>query len=478
MNNNGLLQVRDYLVFFILSLMDFLTITLLFYFSFFLRGLLVEREILNNPLSFSENYVKFTLFVSLLLIIILAYEGLYSQRKIFLEEAKILFKSISLWFLLVSSVLLLIREVDWLSRFIFVSVWLLAILLLPLIKYFVKFILFGYRYFQNNAGIIGTDDLCISAQTGMQSHKYLGYRFVGFISFTADKKNELVDTLGNLEDLPFIVKRHTLSTLFISTSGGQKRVSKAVSAARTLVAQVMLIPDIRGVTLNSTELHYLFDQRIFLLKLGNKLHSAMNIHLKRLFDLVLSLLLLPVFSLILLIIGVIIKWESHGPVFFKQPRLGKNGKIFNCYKFRTMYTDSDSILTNLLESDAHARKEWELFRKIKRHDPRITKVGKILRITSLDELAQLLNVLRGEMSLVGARPYMLDEKDRIGDNFKLLMEATPGITGLWQVSGRNRLTFEQRVSLDCWYVLNWSLWLDVVILFKTIKVVLKRDGVH
>ncbi|TAL25370.1 MAG: undecaprenyl-phosphate galactose phosphotransferase WbaP, partial [Nitrospirae bacterium] len=172
----------------------------------------------------------------------------------------------------------------------------------------------------------------------------------------------------------------------------------------------------------------------------------------------------------------LIRLDSKGPVIFLQDRVGKKGKNFKCYKFRTMYKDAGKRLQELLESNEEARMEWEKFWKLK-DDPRVTRIGRFLRKTSLDELPQLFNVFKGDMSLVGPRPVTQDEIDKYyKDAAELCFSVTPGITGLWQVSGRSNTSYEYRIALDSWYVRNWNLWLDIIILFKTIKVVVRGDG--
>jgi undecaprenyl-phosphate galactose phosphotransferase len=151
--------------------------------------------------------------------------------------------------------------------------------------------------------------------------------------------------------------------------------------------------------------------------------------------------------------------------------------MFGCLKFRTMVPDADGVLRRLLEDDPRARAEWESDFKLK-DDPRITPIGAFLRRTSLDELPQLWNVLKGEMSLVGPRPIIEEELERYGDQVGYYLETRPGITGLWQISGRNDTGYEDRVALDSWYVRNWSLWYDLVILVKTINVVLQHKGAY
>ena len=214
------------------------------------------------------------------------------------------------------------------------------------------------------------------------------------------------------------------------------------------------------------------------MKTENDLKKPVGLLIKRIFDLTLIFLFMPLFGLVMAIVGILIKLNSKGPVFFIQERIGKDGIPFKCIKFRTMYVNADEILKSYLESNLEAKKEWKKYKKLKRDDPRVTKIGRILRKTSLDELPQVFNVLKGDMTLVGPRPYLPVEVSEMGKYKEIIFKVLPGITGLWQVSGRNNLTFEQRLKLDTWYVLNWSLWLDFIILLKTVKVVLKKEGAY
>ena len=204
-----------------------------------------------------------------------------------------------------------------------------------------------------------------------------------------------------------------------------------------------------------------------------KKKSSLNFYrlLKRIFDLLFSLLFL-IFSLpFFLIISLLVKLSSRGPIFFLQERIGKNNIPFRCIKFRTMYPEAKDIMENILMKDKNLKKEFEETHKLK-NDPRITAIGKFLRKTSLDELPQFINVLRGEMSIVGPRPIVKDEKKKYGKNLKRVLSIKPGITGLWQVSGRNNLTYKKRVMLDINYVRNYNLIMDIRILIRTFGVIL------
>ena len=193
--------------------------------------------------------------------------------------------------------------------------------------------------------------------------------------------------------------------------------------------------------------------------------------IKLFFDYLFSFIFLIGGFPIFLIIILLIRLSSRGPIFFFQERIGKNNKSFKCIKFRTMHPEANYILDNLLMKNDLLKKEFEETRKIK-NDPRITLIGKFLRKTSLDELPQLINVIRGEMSIVGPRPIVDEEKIKYGKNLKKMLSVYPGITGLWQISGRNNLTYKKRVNLDIHYVDNFNFLMDIKILIRTISVIL------
>ena len=197
--------------------------------------------------------------------------------------------------------------------------------------------------------------------------------------------------------------------------------------------------------------------------------------LKRFFDLFVCLLFLPITGILLLLLTVFVICTCGFPVFYKQDRIGRHGKTFRIYKFRTMRMNSAQLLSEWLAQHPEALEEWKACHKLK-NDPRITRGGRFLRQTSLDELPQILNVFRGEMSLVGPRPVVADELVNYGRRVSYYLAVVPGLTGLWQVSGRCNVSYDQRVRLDERYVKNWSLWEDMVILFKTPMSVIRRDG--
>lgn len=195
---------------------------------------------------------------------------------------------------------------------------------------------------------------------------------------------------------------------------------------------------------------------------------------KRVLDSLVASLALVVLSPLMLLVALLIRTLEGGPIFISHPRIGYGGRTFRCYKFRTMVVDGDKVLERHLAENPQARRMWAEMRKLA-VDPRVTPIGRLLRKSSLDELPQLWNVLRGEMSCVGPRPIVADELPKYGAQARHYLRTWPGLTGIWQVSGRSSTTYRQRVAMDTLYARRWSFWLDVWVLLMTIPAVLKTD---
>lgn len=241
---------------------------------------------------------------------------------------------------------------------------------------------------------------------------------------------------------------------------------------------IYIIPYVDHVDFSYTTILDFSNVRLSAIHIENRLLSRENRLVKNIFEKALVLLIFPIALTLHLFLWLGIRLDSPGNIIFKQKRLGKNGVAFSCYKYRTMYTNGDTLLKNYLEQHPEEVIYYQTFHKYK-NDPRVTKIGKFLRKTSLDEFPQFYNILRGDMNLIGPRPYMVEEKEAIGiNNLDIILAAKPGLTGLWQVNGRSQLTFMKRVELDIWYIQNWSLWIDFVIFLKTLKVVLSKTGAN
>jgi Undecaprenyl-phosphate galactose phosphotransferase WbaP len=207
------------------------------------------------------------------------------------------------------------------------------------------------------------------------------------------------------------------------------------------------------------------------------LSKIQNSALKRALDFVMAALAVVFLSPLLILIYALLKIFDPGPALFTQLRVGKDGKTFTVYKVRTMRTDAQVRLDQLLANDPNAAAEWSGYQKL-RNDPRVTRLGSFLRRSSLDELPQLLNIVRGEMSLIGPRPVTSAEVHRYGIDYPYYVAVRPGVLGLWQVSGRNRLTYQERIALDVRYVRTWTIWTDISILVRAIPVVLLGKGAY
>lgn len=209
----------------------------------------------------------------------------------------------------------------------------------------------------------------------------------------------------------------------------------------------------------------------------NNLTKKISLFQKRILDLGLLFISAPITIPLVLIVSIIVKITSPGPIFYGHKRIGKNGKEFKCWKFRSMVIDADKQLEKILAENPEMRAEWEKDRKFS-DDPRVTKIGKILRKTSIDEIPQFFNVLMGEMSFIGPRPVTTPELEKYGDKSDFILSVQPGLSGMWQISGRSDTGYEERITLDSYYIRNWSMWLDLWIIIKTIYVVVKGKGAY
>ncbi|MDR3302122.1 MAG: undecaprenyl-phosphate galactose phosphotransferase WbaP [Spirochaetaceae bacterium] len=343
----------------------------------------------------------------------------------------------------------------------------------------------GFRFFLSKSRfggiatvIYGGGELGKMITDKLVDDKTLGYRPVLIFDDDADAGDAyrgipiLHDTYAGQE-----LVRLTGLKMAVVAMGHLKRkdlvhlVNNSVSAFRHSI----LIPDFFGIT--TTWISVRDFNGILGLATSQKLKSQANLFVKRLIDISIVVIGGIIITPILLLIALLIKITSAGPAIYGHKRMGINGKQFVTYKFRTMVLDADKKLKELLEKNPSARKEWDEAQKIK-NDPRVTGLGKFLRKTSLDEFPQIINVLKGDMSLVGPRPIVEDEINKYGEDFKRIFSVKPGITGLWQVSGRSETNYADRVSFDTYYIQNWSVWLDLWVLHKTISVVIAGKGAY
>ena len=284
--------------------------------------------------------------------------------------------------------------------------------------------------------------------------------------------------LGGMWDVGRIVQETGVKTVVITAPGlAKEQLQKLISQVQPHVRNISFVPDLLGTQMMGAEVNVFFTEAMLMLKIKNQLARRRNRVIKRAFDLLFTicggLCILP----FLLVIAVMVAVDNKGNVIFAHRRIGRDGKEFKCYKFQTMIPNAQEALEKYLAENPEARKEWEESFKLT-DDPRVTKLGSILRKTSLDEMPQLWNVIKGDMSLVGPRPIVAKEIERYGEYFREYAMVPPGITGMWQASGRSDTTYEERVEMDTWYVRNWSVWIDLMYLFKTVKIVFTGKGAY
>ena len=310
----------------------------------------------------------------------------------------------------------------------------------------------------------------------------LGYRYriVGLLDDDpiSEELPQKFLLLGKVSDAESIIRDSGVKTVIITAPGmDSARLEKLVAKIQPLVRDILFVPDLMMLPLGHVGVEPFYTEKVFMLSIRNNLARRRNRLAKRVFDLIATIcggfLILP----ILLVLAVLVGIDNKGHIIFAHRRVGQNGKLFPCYKFQSMVPDAQKCLEEYLAKTPEARKEWEESFKLA-NDPRVTKLGAFLRKTSLDELPQLWNVLVGDMSLVGPRPIVTKEIERYGDYIREYYMVPPGITGMWQVNGRSDTTYEERVAMDTWYVRNWSVWIDLVYLFKTVKTVFTGKGAY
>ncbi|MDC9603969.1 undecaprenyl-phosphate galactose phosphotransferase WbaP [Xenorhabdus griffiniae] len=365
------------------------------------------------------------------------------------------------------------------SRHQWAIFWLTIMFILPFCRWLTKLLLIKFKYWNMPTIIIGSGNNARDAYLAICSERLLGFGVMGFVAPDNNCAISPEKTLPFFHLTPeqLLGKFHQ-HKIFIALEYEQNQLQdkwlRYLSAHN--IRNVSVIPTLRGVPLYGTDMSHFFSHELLMLRVKNKLAKRSSSILKRSFDIIVSSLLLILLSPLFFFIGWKVSRDGASP-FYGHERIGQGGHKFKCLKFRSMVINSKEVLENLLKTDKNAMEEWKKDFKLK-NDPRITPIGNFLRKTSLDELPQLINVLKGEMSLVGPRPIVEEELERYGDDKSYYLMAKPGMTGLWQVSGRNDVNYETRVYLDSWYVKNWALWNDIAILFKTVNVVLKRDGAY
>jgi exopolysaccharide biosynthesis polyprenyl glycosylphosphotransferase len=370
------------------------------------------------------------------------------------------------------------------SRLIFIYAWILMILLLIGKRLIVRLVRQGFW-----ARGIGVDRVLIvgagRAGQRIMQHIYgnpqLGYRVVGFLGKPPDDANWGIATERRVERPPYLgdpgaideaIRQHEVDEVIIALPPAEHRnIFRMIQQCRQMDVSFTFLPDLFEMALDKVTIHEVAG--LPLIELRESRIRGWNYVVKRAMDLFISISVLVVFSPVLALISLAIKVDSSGPVFIRQTRVGRDGDEFICYKFRSMVQDAERLKHELMKK---AGNSGPLFKM--KDDPRITRVGWLLRKTSIDEVPQFINVVLGEMSVVGPRPQIPAEVELYDDWHFQRLQVTPGLTGLWQVSGRSDLSFDEMVKLDLYYAENWSPWLDIKLMLRTIPAVLFGRGAY
>lgn len=426
------------------------------------------------------SWLNFWIVFPAFFLLFLNIEKLYSRRTQFWNVIRSVFYC-SIYAIIAIIIELYVAQLAGNTSRLFVGLlWIFSFIFLIISRFFIKKIVAKYDMLQLPVLIIGAGRTAEILVKGIAKDESLGYKIIGFLEDKNFDSYILKEypLLGRFEDAENVIQKTGVKHVFIATPGmEQEALLHLINRIQPLVKNVAIIPNLIGMPMGSLEVESLYNEGIMILRVKNNLARKVNRIIKLVFDYTLTVLGTIVIAPILLSIAVWIYSDSPGPIIFKHIRVGKNGQIFPCYKFRTMCVDAQEKLTELLANNPAAREEWERDFKLK-NDPRITKSGAFLRKTSLDELPQIFNVLRGEMSLVGPRPVIDEELERYGEYLDDYLMVKPGITGMWQVNGRSDTTYEERVQMDSWYVRNWSVWLDIMLLWRTVKAVVQRKGAY
>ena len=409
-------------------------------------------------------------------------EKLYSRRMPFWEEIRHVFRGLLLTFVLLTVLIFIGQNYRLYSRAAIILSGLFSLALIPLARNGIKKLLGRLRFWTKAVLILGTGPAARRAAQDFKANPTLGYEVAGFLTDKVQRTGlEIVPrarVLGPLSRLEDTCRAYGIQDIVIALPGlGQDRLRKLLERCEHLTESIRIIPDLGTLYLAGAEADNWGN--VLSLSIPRNLAKPWNVFFKRMVEILLAAVLLLGLSPLFALIGLAVKVDSRGPVFFRQERFGRFGQPFSLVKFRSMFVHNHTLLSAALRGDPDARREWNRYKKIRKpNDPRVTRVGRFLRRFSLDELPQLWNVLRGDMNLIGPRPYLAGEQKQMGRFGPIISQVRPGLTGLWQVSGRSDLPFSQRLAWDEYYIRNWSLWLDATIFFRTLRIIARGDGAY
>ena len=422
--------------------------------------------------------------MALLAILVLAFNGQYSRRSAFWEEIRIAWRTVG-WMALVNFSLNFFAQLGNV-RLVPLLAWFCAAMLLPVGRLATREALIRCGLWRRKALVVGAGPNARAVCLALRQERNMGMEIVGVASFdgarmTLDDPD--TDETGGIpayfldQDVEGLAHELGCEAIVVALDeNGRGRVAQLVSALHAQRFEVFVVPELGGLPVHGLQAQHFFSNDVLFLRLRHSLLSPISGQLKRLLDVSMAGGMLLALAPLMLWVAWRIWREDGGPVLYTQCRVGVGGKSFRLIKFRSMLRDADAVLQRWQDSDPELYQQYQINTKLL-DDPRILKMGHWLRRSSMDELPQLWNVLRGDMSMVGPRPVQRFELPKFpADVRELYLQVRPGITGLWQVSGRSHTSFDDRAAYDSWYVRDWSLWIDLVILLKTVRVVLSGRG--
>lgn len=416
----------------------------------------------------------------LVFIIVLFLNHGYKIDTAYWEKVKIIFRSITIGIVLSIVLMYAGHILNNVSRLFVILSYGFILLYIILFRYILARTLIKLNVLAIPVLLVGAGKTAELVDVHFSNMPLAMYKIVGFVDDNP-KSSVLANKykcLGKFSDAEDVIKKYNIPNVLVCAPGLESRkLVTLINKLQILVEKVTFVPELFGIPAANIQARGLMNEQTLILEVKNNLAQRRNRLFKRIFDITATviggILILPVIA----IVAILIYLDSPGPIVFGHKRVGQGGKEFPCYKFRSMVPNAQEALEIYLKENPAAREEWERDFKLK-DDPRVTKIGKFLRKTSLDELPQLWNVLIGDMSLVGPRPIVRAEVEKYGEYINDFYLVPPGITGVWQVSGRSDTTYEERVLMDSWYVHNWSVWIDIVYLVKTVLAVLKGKGAY
>ena len=398
------------------------------------------------------------------------------------EEFRRVLKATTLAYLLAIGGSYLVKEAGEYSRLTVGSAWLLTVMLTTVLRSVARTLGAKFAWWGVTAVVMGAGRTGHRVMDILQRHPELGLRPVALLDDDAGRLPMTMHVpggplLGNLDLAHTLATKHGVQYAIVAMpSVSSRELSAIVHRYAHRFPHVLIIPDLFGMSslwVSAKDVGGMLG-----LEVSQALMQPMARLTKRVLDMVIGATVAVVTLPLQAAIFAAVRLSSPGPVLFGQRRLGLDGEVFTAWKFRTMVTNGDEVLATHLAEHPELREQWRFYRKLRGRDPRVTWVGRWLRKTSLDELPQIWNVMAGHMSLIGPRPIMVGETEQYGTGIDLYCKVRPGSTGLWQISGRANTTFQARVVFDEYYVRNWSVWLDLWILARTVKTVLLAEGAY